>query len=259
MAQFAPHFNLYKIIGRFRIVIDITFWVIFALSIVPTILKSMDIQLIFDDFLNIINIVSLLVYFILENIVDLFLIPQAEHKRRDDFIDNSFDTKFAVNNSIGYFDNDEVSHGLYKAATNLFQNCFTTYSLIKLLTPIKIITPAIVLIAVCVMAYYGFQEVPFFLSILQIFFSANLLGALVKHLILLQRLSEIHDDWITLFQTAGFDSNSTTFNTQIFRNWLRYETLVTKIPASIPDKFFHKHNQRITSEWLALKVKYSIQ
>jgi len=257
-ALYAPQYNLYKIIGKIKLASNLAFWLIFILSIIPTGLKLLNFTWAIDDLLNILNIILILVYFVLDVITDQILIPQAEQKRRDDFIDNSFDSKFSVNNSVQYYDNEEVNYGLYKAATNQFQNCFTTYSLIKLITPQKIVIPSIIVIVIWIVAYFGFKEVPFFLSLLQVLFSASILGGLIKHLILFNRLSVIYDDWVKLFQYEDFDDASIKYNSSIIRNWLRYETLVAKISADIPDTFFNKHNSRLTQDWMALKVKYNI-
>jgi hypothetical protein len=67
----------------------------------------------------------------LEIVVEYIIVPQADSKRRDDFIDNSFGSTFSTNASVGYFDTDEIRPGLYKAASNLFENCFFNYILVK--------------------------------------------------------------------------------------------------------------------------------
>jgi hypothetical protein len=259
MALFTPQYNLYKVIGKIKVWTDFIFWLIFFLSIIPAGLKLLNLSWPVDDLINVINIAAILIFFILDIIVDYIFIPQAEQKRRDDFIDNSFNSKFAVNNSIQYFDNDEINYGLYKAAVNLFQNCFFTYSLIKLATPKKVIVPTVILLIIWVSAYFGFKEVPFFLSLLQLLFSANILGNLIRHLIMQNRLSVIYDGWVVLFQYPDFDNMSVKYNNDIVRNWLRYETLLTKIPANISDKFFNKHNPRLTQDWMTLKTNYNIR
>jgi hypothetical protein len=259
MAQYAPQVKLYNIISRMKNILEWIFWLIFAISIVPTLSQLFAIPANVQDVLNIINIILLILYFLLDIIVDLVFLPEAEKKRMDDFIDNSFDSKFNADSSIDYYDNEEIRHGLYKAGVNLFQNCYTTFQLIKLLTTRKIIIPAVALITIGVISYYGFREVPFFLTLLQVVFSTSILGGLIRHLMLFYRLSQLHDDWIKLFQLPDFTSTNGKYNTYILRNWLRYETLLAKIPAGIPDRFFEKYNNELTQKWLAMKSRYSIQ
>jgi hypothetical protein len=259
MAKYSPQFDLYKIIERLKSVLVYLFWIIFLLSIIPTFFKEFLVKWSINEEIDVLNIISIFAYFLIEVLVDLILIPLAENKRMDDFIDNSFDSNFSTKNSVEYFNNEEIPKGFYKAATNLFQNCFFSFNLLKRLTVRKIILPAFVITAVWVAAYYGFKEVPFALSLLQVLFSANLLGALIKHLILLTRLSYIYDDWMKLFQSNDLTSVDNKYPNYIFRTWLRYETLISKIPLDIPNSFFQKKNTQLTSDWIALKTKLNIR
>jgi hypothetical protein len=258
MATFAPQFDLFKIINRLSKTGQIVFWIILGLSTLPLICNEFCLKNNLSDTINILNIIGISLFFFLELINEFILIPQADNKRRDDFIDNSFGSKFSPNNSIGYYDNDEINNGLYKAAVNLFENCFFTYSLVKVTTISKIITPTIMLFLTIVLAFYGFKQVPFALSVLQALFSANILGMLIKHFILLNKLSSIQDTWILLFQNTDLKTDTVKYQTHIYKYWLQYETLHSKINAGIPDKVFTKNNPILTTEWATLKQKYNI-
>jgi hypothetical protein len=258
MAQFAPQYSLFKIIDKLRDGITTLFWVIFILSAVPAILKMLDIDIALDDLINTINIIAISLFFVLEIVVEYILIPQADSKRRDDFIDNAFGSTFSPNPSVGYYDTEELQKGLYKAASNLFENSFFTYSLAKVITVRKIVFPALVLLSILVFAHYGFKQVPFALSLLQALFSATLLGDLIRHFILLSRLHSIHDAWINLFQHEDLKSNTNKYQPHVYRYWLQYEALHSRIPAGIPDKVFKKHDKKLTEEWIKLKIRYNI-
>lgn len=138
MAKFSPQFELFKITNRLSTVNLYIFWSILALSLFPVIFKDTCNAFQLNDFLNIANVILLCVFFSIEIVNDLIILPQADSKRRDDFIDNSFGSKLSPVNSIGFYDNDEIRIGLYKTAVNLFENCFFTYSLVKLLTVKKL-------------------------------------------------------------------------------------------------------------------------
>jgi hypothetical protein len=258
MAQYAPQYNLFTIIDKTRSGITVIFWIIFILSVAPLLIKMLDTKIDLEDIISTVNIIAISLFFVLEIIVEYILIPQADSKRRDDFIDNAFGSTFSPNPSVGYYDTDEVQKGLYKAACNLFENSFFTYSLAKVITIRRIILPSIVLLSVIVFAYYGFKQVPFALSLLQALFSATLLGDLIKHMILLIRLHTIHDAWISLFQNTDLKSNTGKYQAIIYRYWLQYEALHSRIPAGIPDKVFRQHDTELTKQWFNLKKRYNI-
>ncbi len=258
MAKYAPHYNLFRIINKLAAISQFIFWLILGLSIIPVLFKEFCESNNLIDIISILNIIGICLFFLLEVISEYFLIPLADSKRRDDFIDNSFGTGFSPNSSIGYYDNDELSKGLYKVAVNLFENCFFTYSLVKSMTMKKIIVPLIMFLFIAAFAYYGLKKVPFALSLLQALFSANILGLLIKHLILLVRLSIIQDNWIALFQHEDLKSNPSKFQAYIYRYWLQYESLHSKINAGIPQNIYEKQNPILTKCWNDMKTKYNI-
>jgi hypothetical protein len=258
MATFAPQYNPHKVTASVRSVNNWIFWIVFVLAFVPVFFHDLCATETIKSLLDVINIISILLFFVLEIIVEFILFPQAEQKRRDDFLDNSFGSKFSTANSIDYYSNENINQGLLRAACNLFENSFFTYSLVKVLTLHKIIFPAIVLVSVWVIAYFGFNKVPVALSVLQFLFSANILGNLIKHLILLNKVSLIHDSWITTFQIHDFQTDTLKYQSNIYRNWLNYEAILSRIQHDIPDAFFKKHNDRLTIEWKQIKIRYSI-
>lgn len=258
MAQFAPQYDLFVIIDKTRLIKAWIFWLIFILSIVPAVLKLLNINLQVNDLINTLNIICITCFFVLDIVVEYILVPQADNKRRDDFIDNSFGSSFSSNPSIGYFDTNELQHGLYKAASNLLENCFFTYTQVKAVTIRKTVLPTIILFSIGVFAYYGFREVPFALTFLQALFSATLLGELVKHFVLLARLNTIFDSWIALFQNSDIKSNIHNYRTFIYRYWLQYESLISRIQPEIPDKLFKRLNPKLMEEWNKIKIRYNI-
>lgn len=258
MATFAPQFDLFKIINKLSSFGRFLFWLILGFSIFPFFYKEFCEKNSLNDIINILNIIGISLFFGIELINEFILLPQADNKRRDDFIDNSFGSKFSTNNSIGYYDNDEINKGLYKAAVNLFENCFFTYSLVRITTISKIIVPIIMVVSIIVLTFYGFKQVPIALTVLQAIFSANILGLLIKHVILLNKLFSIQETWILLFQNPDLRTNTQNYQTHIYKYWLQYETLLGKINAGTPDKTFKKYGNSLTEEWKQLKLKYNI-
>jgi hypothetical protein len=232
--------------------------VIFLLTIFPILVKSFYDITEYIDLLNIINIISICFLFILDIIIEFVLIPFANNKRIDDFIDNSLGSNFSQKKSINYYDNDKIEFGLYKVAVNLFENCFFSKSLLSKSYITKIIWPIIFIIVLIFSAYTGFKNNPFALTILQTLLSINILGNLIKYLILVIKLNCIEDNLNSLFQNKNFKTNLSQYEPSIYRYWLKYETLISKINPDISSKTFEKSNAILTKEWEDIKIKHSI-
>ncbi len=258
MADFTPHNYLFNKINTLTKISNFLFWTIFLLTILPLLIESVfDISK-YIDLLNIINIILICFLFSLDIIIDYVLIPIANNKRIDDFIDNSLGSNFSKKNSINYYNNDKINFGLYKVAVNLFENCFFSKSLLGKSYINKMILPIIFIIVLLFSAYTGFKNNPFSLTILQTLLSVNILGNLIKYIILIIKLNSIEDNLVSLFQNKNFKANLMEYEPCIYRYWLQYETLISKINPDISTKIFEKSNAILTKEWEDIKIKNNI-
>ncbi|MEJ7823752.1 MAG: hypothetical protein WKF85_15625, partial [Chitinophagaceae bacterium] len=83
-----------------------------------------------DSFANVISRVMAilaLAYFIID-VVQNYFFHSAEVIRKNDFIDNSLNTKISDKNSVGYFTNEDIAPSIYKLGVNCFENSFFTKS-----------------------------------------------------------------------------------------------------------------------------------
>ena len=130
--------------------------------------------------------------------------------------------------------------------------------MVKETTIQKIIVPSLSFVALLVFGYYGFEEVPIALTFLQAVLSANVLGLLIKHLVLLFKLENIFNSWIVLFRHEDVKEQITKYAPDVYRYWLQYETLHSKIRSGVPPKLYERLNPQLTEEWKELKVRYKI-
>lgn len=258
MADFTPHNNLFNKINTLTKISNFLFWLIFLLTIFPLLVKSFYDITEYIDLLIIINIISICFLFTLDIIIEFVLLPLANNRRIDDFLDNSLGSNFSQKNSINYYDNDKIKIGLYKVAVNLFENCFFTKALLCKSYINKIIIPILFIIVLIISTYTGFKNNPLGLTILQTLLSINILGNLIKYSILVIKLNTIEDNLNSLFQNKNFKTNLIEYESYIYRYWLKYETLISKINPDISTKTFAKSNTILTKEWEDIKIKHNI-
>jgi len=100
--------------------------------ILPTHINWMNDNLLdyFKDKLKAINYLSMVVY-LLTNIFIKIAFNLVEKRKRDDLIDNSFNTNFSDENTVGYYNNKEINPGIMKLALNSFESSFHTENTLK--------------------------------------------------------------------------------------------------------------------------------
>lgn len=263
MALFAPQYNDHKLVTALKSISSYLFWTIAIFSIVPVLLPLLpqsgeNTLSTYINILNITNIVCLVSYFALDIIVEYLLFPSAEDTRKADFIDNSWGTKNLVRNSEKYYDNEEIMHGIYKMAVNLFENSYFSYNVSRAMTNRKVVVSVIFGVAIFIIAYYGFGNVPIAVPLLQVVFSTVVLGDLVKHLIYTRRVKNSFEKWQNLFQYPEFKTDPDRFRADVYKNWLYYESTLARAQISLSESLFNAMNQRLTAEWEQLKSKYNI-
>jgi len=258
MALIAPQYNDHKFINKLRLINTRIFYLIFGCSLLPIVIQYFPAVSRFATIVNIVNITSLIAYFALDFIIEYHLYPLAEDARKVDFIDNSWGTKNSLQNSVLYYDNDELKYGLYKMASNLFQNVFFSYNVSRAMRKSKYGLNIMFTIIILIIACYGFNNVPIAIPLLQVVFSSVILGDLLKHIVLINRLKQVLEKWQGLFQDEEFKDNPDKYRAQVYSIWLYYESTLARTQVSLSEAKFNELNQKLTHDWFEIKKKYLI-
>lgn len=258
MALLAPQYNDHRFIDKLRVANNRIFYVIFLCSLLPIAIQYFPYIKIYATTVNIINIVSLISYFGLDFIIDYHLYPLAEDSRKADFIDNSWGTKNSLQNSVDYYDNDELQYGIYKMAVNLFENVYFSLNVSKAMRWNKYGTNAVLTLLILVIACYGFNNVPIAVPLLQVVFSSVILGGLLKHIVFINRMKQVIYKWQSLFQIDDFKIDPDKYRAQVYSIWLYYESTLARTQISLSEAKFNAMNQRLTHQWEQIKIKYNI-
>lgn len=257
MAKYAPQFNTFQLVLKLDHLNKIMIWTVFTLSLCPYFFKKIG----WDDsnslnaiqIIEYVNIILLIIGFIINAIKDHHLFPLAENKRRKDLIDNAFSTKYSLKNSEEYYTNEEVKPGINKLGVNLFQNLFFTVTVAKSMRAKVIFKTSLFSIVFILMAIYGFKNSPLALPVLQILFSAFVLGDLIKLLLF------IHRNEIILENIQQYFSETRNNDATILKSFVEYETNLSWASILLDGKVFKKINDQTEKEWQLIKEKYQIQ
>ena len=231
---------------------------LYASTVLSIVISAMSAKHMFKDeqvILIAINsaIICLLFYF--DNSSN-YVFTRAEMKRRLDFLDNAFDTKFSGKKSQEYFTNEHLSPGLYKLAVNSFENCHHSQFTISTMLPALIAKTFIIIILFIFSAYLGNGEIMrlFFELALPVYLAQKLFKAWCYS----ARMSALYDRFKSLFNDL-MKQDFADKTPEALRLILDYETALAWASTPLSSKIFWKNKDRLAQEWDELKLEYTIK
>lgn len=249
----SPQTNYFQLASQYQKVYDILFLVIGSLTIISNFNNA-------NRILNLISIFGFIILLIIERNIQSFK-NNAEEIRRMDFIDNSFGTKYVENSSEGYYDTNEIKHGLYKMMTNVFENSLFSYEISKKMYIQAKIKQTILVIILIGFSVFGFLKTEYIGSILQILLSRQLILKLLDLQEYNQKTNTIFNDLKKLFD-SGFKNTIESIDSnlpEIIKIYMEYETNISDKKLSLNSKLYLEMNDELTERWEKIKIKYEIK
>lgn len=249
----SPQTNYFQLSSQYQKVYDILFLVIGSLTIISNFNNA-------NRILNLISIFGFIILLIIERNIQSFK-NNAEEIRRMDFIDNSFGTKYVENSSEGYYDTNEIKHGLYKMMTNVFENSLFSSEISKKMYIQAKLKQTILVIILIGFSVFGFLKTEYIGSILQILLSRQLILKLLDLQEYNQKTNTIFNDLKKLFD-SGFKNTIESIDSnlpEIIKIYMEYETNISYKKLSLNSKLYMEMNDELTERWEKIKIKYEIK
>jgi hypothetical protein len=190
-------------------------------------------------------------YFLLD-IVQNYLFQQAELNRKNDFIDNSLETKLSEENSQGYFSNDNFAPSIYKLGVNGFENSFFTKSISSKMIAPNIIKSVIILILFLLVIFYTDQST--LISLVQIALPFTIIQQTIRLIIFNSNINKVFDNYKHIYANVAKAKRSPL----IINNVINYEKTLSWGGIQLDSRLFNKHNPKLSLDWETLKAKYNI-
>lgn len=254
MTRIVPHEINYKTINK---VSGIASFVLYTSALIALILLFIDktnfvvTKELYNKNLNSGLAILAILYFIID-IVQNYLFQQAELNRKNDFIDNSFETKLSDENSQGYFSNDNFPAGIYKLGVNGFENSFFTKAISKKMIIPGIIKAVLILVLFLLVIFYTDQST--LTALIQIALPFTIIQQTVKLIFFHYHIKKVVDTYKHIFANVAKSKRSPL----IIDNVINYEKTLSWGGIQLDSKLFNKHNPKLTTDWEALKTKYSL-
>ncbi len=182
----------------------------------------------------------------------------AEKKRRSDLFDNSFGTKYNHDKSRGYYSNDEIPKGMYKIATNVFQNCLWSLEISNKMKDKEKIKNIVIGGAIAIFALFGFLNNMISIPVLQLFLSQEFLVKYINLDRYNKELEEIFKELKDLF-SRNLKDNIDIEEARLFNIILRYECNISNWKMDLDSKIYSSEDARLEQEWSKIKDTYDIK
>lgn len=254
MNRIVPHDINYKAINK---VSSIASFVLYTSALIALILLFIDKTTfvankeLYNKNLNSGLAILAILYFLID-IVQNYLFQQAELNRKNDFIDNSFETKLSDENSHGYFSNDSFPAGIYKLGVNGFENSFFSKAISKKMIFPSITKVALILILFLLVIFYTDQST--LIALIQIALPFTIIQQTIKLIFFHYHIKRVVDTYKHIFANVANSKKSPL----IIDNVINYEKTLSWSGIQLDSKLFNKHNAKLTIDWEALKTKYSL-
>ncbi|WP_409294208.1 hypothetical protein V1498_13330 [Peribacillus sp. SCS-26] len=244
----------YKTINNLDKTSKALFWINAALSIVVFYLEE---TTLLKNYLLGIFVLTTIAYFIADNYLSIFLIPNVEEKRRLHLLTNSFNVPLDNERTNKYYNNN-LEPSLLKLGANVFENSLFAKR-VSYEMAIKERKIIILFIFVWLLALITRTTNLELISIVaQTLFASTLIPSWLKLEVLRRKNNEIYDCLynVFLFQNENDEQKVTA---RILDCFVKYESAKAYSGVKQSSKIFHRINAEVTEEWEQTKRNLGIK
>lgn len=209
-----------------------------------------------STFITNVNCFFIISFAILSFVIEIIYFHSSS-QRREDYIDNSFDSKLAEERSKNYYTNEKITAGIYKMAVNGFENSLFTYNISKCMTRNIWFKNLIFGILVLFFAVFGFKNE--FTLLIQLTLPILLLQEALRHTLFVFRIKKVFENYRKLFNDLKNVEYSENKNPEIVLNVLEYETTLTYGSILLNTTIYNRLNPILSQKWIQLKDEYNIK
>jgi len=258
-SRFLPYEADYDLLDKWRLVGIILLYIVTILSILnPIISSTYKSYSLLCNILGFTSYISIISYYIVNIVTEIFLYPATARLRRIDLIDNSLGSKFLGKKSENYFTNDSIRPGAYKMAVNCFENCYFTYNIGRGMNKTIILKNVIFSSVFLFAAYMGLKENLIALPILQILLSSLFMNELIHHLNFVAKLNILLEKFRWFFMEIMNNKLNLDDLQHPTLLLLEYETTLAYNKSPLSNKVYKKLKEKLGTEWEELKRYYEI-
>ncbi|MDD3019645.1 MAG: hypothetical protein PHX61_01530 [Alphaproteobacteria bacterium] len=195
---------------------------------------------------QIVFLCTVMALFILNHVLRLYLIPQAEESRVQDFLSSAYGIQLIQDTTKKYYNNEE-KFSSRKAALQLLENLFFTKCVSAEM--LKCMRPFFYVYLISWVMLISCREVSldwvFIAS--QVVFSEEVLSKYIRLEYLRHRAGKLYDEVYRLFQTT-----QSHFEIYALEKFVIYEKVKAGLGITLSSKVFNKLNDELSIRWTTI-------
>lgn len=225
---------------------------LFILSIVFSFAVFFSTEIIWlNSALNIIFIVITVLYVVVSNWVSLFLLRNAQSKRRIHLLSNSFGMKLDDEETYKYYNNPH-SPSIVRLGVNVFENTLFTLRVTEEMVKMERLKGILYFLVLLILILIRDTDLNLIAIVAQTIFTTGLISNWIKLELLRSTSNRLLTEFRQIFLMSGSNINNSV-HPLILNLVFRYETAVASMGVHLSSKVFHELNPRITTEWETIK------
>lgn len=224
------------------------FITVVALTIFATLFDEVSYKRL-NGFLQWSLVVTVVLFFILDQSIRLYFAPRAQDSRAQDFLSQAYRAPLSGQQTAGYYNNSQTDPAR-RIAAQVFENTLFTREVSGAM--LKVTGAIAALYFTLWFAGLASRDVPLPLvaTCAQVVFGEQLLARCFRLFWLHRRSDNIFNDMHRLFLAKP---NSMTFSAMALESFTKYEAAKAIAGITLSSRIFERLNPKLSAEWVALR------
>ncbi|MCH1627208.1 hypothetical protein [Fredinandcohnia quinoae] len=201
--------------------------------------------------MNIIFILITILYFTFSNWVSIFLLREAQNKRRTHLLSNSLGVRLDDEETNLYYNNPQ-SPSLLRLGMNVFENSLFTCRVTEEMAKWERIKVFVYIIIWLLLLLFRETNLNLLSIVAQTIFTTGILVTWIRLEVLRYSSNQIFNELRQVFLANGLKGNRKS-NSLILSLVFRYETTVASMGIHLSSRVFHRINSSVSEEWEKIK------
>lgn len=225
------------------------FWISVIISF--AIFFTSDLKIV-HNVLNIIFIVIVVANFIVGNWLSLFLLREAQSRRRIHLLSDSLGVSLDDEQTNLYY-NNSYEPSLIRLGVNVFENTLFTWKVSKKMLIKKRIQIFFYFLILIILILIRGTNLDFIAIVAQTIFTTGLIVDYLKLEILRYSCSHLFENFRQIFLMNNISQINPQLNAIILNLVFKYETTIASMGIQLSNEIFKEINSEVTSEWETVK------